>query len=146
MSLQKAQITVHPPLTQKKLTRYHKKEGTFIIRDNQAKVLYIGRSTDLYNTICRLFQNKGVLQKYDSRKMHFEIIVTHLRTARIKSILQRYFRPVYNKRIQPVAHLNERQRWRAGKILEGYLQQSRFVSLEEVKGEHKTDSISSPKN
>lgn len=145
MSLQQAQITVHPPLTQKKLTRYLKKKGTYVIRDNKGKVLYIGYSKNLYDTICRLFQGNGILKEYDSRKMHFEIIFTTLRVPCIKSILQRHFKPAYNSRIQPIERLNDCQKRQAKRILEAYLQQSRFTPLKEVQGDHQTDLEPLPK-
>ncbi|MGH1338734.1 MAG: hypothetical protein ACRBFS_21650 [Aureispira sp.] len=139
MPSQKAQITVHPPFEYNKLSRYDKHKGTFIIRDKKDRVLYIGFSKDLCNSIRRLFQNKGKLQQYDLRQVRYEVILTGLVTPCFKSILQRHFKPLHNARIQSVRRLNSHQTWRAKNILQHYLQQSRFTPLE-VTGKHKTDS------
>jgi hypothetical protein len=87
-----------------------------------------------------MFQKGGKLQDYDLRRMHYEIIVTRLKTPSVKSILQRYFKPKYNQRIQAVSRLNAAQQRRAIAILTAYRSQSRFTPLERMEGEHKTDS------
>jgi len=134
MNVKDTSLTVQPPIPQKQLGRYRCRKGVFLIRQNET-VLYVGASENIYKTVMRLFQNQGVLCHLDRNRLRFEIVETTLRSPSVENVLKRYFLPEYNRRIKKLIKPTDYEKRQCKRILEGYLNQSRF----EVQGEHTTD-------
>ena len=129
-------MTVHSPVAQKHLSRYKKKKGVYLIRKKD-KVLYVGTSTDIRQTVMRLFHRNGSLSSFNYSLLSFEIISTSLRKPFIESVLKRLFNPPYNKRKpRSMSHPLFYEKKQSQIILDSYLKQTRF----EVEGNHQTDT------
>jgi hypothetical protein len=132
---QKTTLTVQSPIPQKYLSRYRAKKGVYLIRRNDT-VLYIGASSNVYKAVMRLFQSKGKLNHLDRNLLTFEIIESALLFRNIEAVLKRKYTPEYNERIKPLGTPTSYEKRHYKRILDAYLDQTRF----EVLGEHKSDS------
>lgn len=128
-------LTVQTPIPQKHLSRFKYQKGIYLIRRNET-VLYIGASTNIYKAVMRLFQKDGILSHLNHNELSFEVIETSLLSRHIENVLKRKYRPEYNKRIKPLGTPTAYEKRHYKRILDAYLEQTRF----EVQGEHKTDS------
>jgi len=135
MNNKELSLNVHAPIPQKKLGRYRDQKGVYLIRQGD-QVLYIGETSNIYKAAMRLFQGKDTLSAFDYNKAKFEVIITSLRSPSVADVLKRYFKPPYNKRIRTVYKPTDYEKRQSKRILEAYLEQSRF----DVAGEHQTDS------
>jgi excinuclease UvrABC nuclease subunit len=131
-------LTVQTPIPQKHLSRFRNKSGVFLIRRNDT-VLCIGSATNLYKVIMRLFQKNGILNNINRNKLTFEIVETSLLFRNIETVLKRRYKPEYNKRIKAEGKLSSYEIKRNKRILDNYLDQTRF----EAQGEHITDKNNS---
>lgn len=138
MSVKGQTLTVQSPIPQKHLNRFRAKKGVYLIRRNET-VLYIGASKNIYKAVMRLFQSNGKLIHLDRNQLTFEIIETPLLFRNIEAVLKRKYTPEYNERIKPLGKPTAYEKRHYKRILEAYLDQTRF----EVQGEHKTDSKTS---
>ena len=141
MTLKDTSLTVQPPIPQKHLGRHRNKKGVYLIRQNET-VLYIGASENIYKAVMRLFQKGGILSHLDHNRVQFEVLKTSLRFRTIESVLKRYFEPQYNKRIKRLTKLTKHERSQQNRVLDAFLDQTRF----DVPGEHQTDSKTIPQS
>jgi excinuclease UvrABC nuclease subunit len=141
MTNQKALInplTVHAPIPQKKLGRYRGSEGVFLIREKgKDEVLYVGRSTNLYNAIMRLFQNQGKFEEHSIQNFTFEILVyaQPYLYAWIYIYMRNFFRPKWNTNYKD-RRLTKAEKKQRERILEAYQEQSVIYD----NGEHQSDN------
>ncbi|MGH1336818.1 MAG: GIY-YIG nuclease family protein [Aureispira sp.] len=131
-------LTVHPSISSAKLGRYRAIKGIFVIRQNDT-VLYIGTSSNIYKAVTRLFQKKGALSHIDRRSAHFEIVIPPFRVQTTEIVLKRLFKPAYNLRPLPKDKPTAAQKRQSKRILESYLEQTRFDVVPK-EGEHKSDN------
>lgn len=127
-------VTVYPPVSSKQLGRYRSLAGLYIIRDRE-KVIYIGKSKDLYRGILRLFQKEGLLSHLDRRTYTFEVVFSTLRLASLQIVLKKLFKPEYNYLAKYPEQLTKYQRQQNERFLEQYFEQSRF----DMMGDNQTD-------
>lgn len=136
MSVKGSSLVVHPPIPQKKLSRYRASKGVYLIRYKGA-VIYIGCSrSGLCKSVTRMFQEGRVLSHFDIRRVKIELVLTSLQLNTVKNVLLRHFKPEYNKRFKALGITTEYERRHYRRIKRSYLEQSRF----EMFGEHQTDS------
>ncbi|WMX16549.1 hypothetical protein [Aureispira sp. CCB-E] len=134
MSVKGQTLTVQTPIPQKHLSRFRNKTGIYLIRRNET-VLFVGSSKNIYKAVMRHFQKGGALSELNRNKLTFEIIESNLLFRNIETVLKRYYLPKFNKRIKPKGKPSRYERSHYKRILEAYLNQTRF----EVQAEHKTD-------
>jgi hypothetical protein len=135
MNVKEASLTVQPPIPQKKLGRHRNQKGVFLIRQEDT-VLYLGASENIYKAVMRLFQKGGILSHLNRDRLQFEVVTTSMRSRTIEGVLKRYFEPKYNKRINRKKDLSKHEKSQQKRVLDTFLDQSRF----DVQGEQKTDS------
>lgn len=134
MSSKGKTLTVQSPIPQKHLSRFRAKKGIYLIRRNDI-VLYVGASKNIYKAVMRLFQSNGKLCHLERHELSFEIIETTLLFRNIEAVLKRKYTPEYNERIKPLGTPTAYEKRHYKRILDAYLEQTRF----EVQGEHKSD-------
>jgi excinuclease UvrABC nuclease subunit len=134
MTVKETSLTVQTPIPQKHLSRFRNKTGIYLIRRNE-KVLFIGSAKDIYKAVMRHFQKGGALSELNRNRLSFEIIESNLLFRNIETVLKRHYTPKFNKRIKPKGNLSNYEKRHFKRILEAYLNQTRF----EVQAEHKTD-------
>lgn len=132
-------LTVHAPIIASKLGRYRAVKGVFVLREND-RVIYIGNSKNIYKAVIRLFQKKGVLYHIDRRTINFEIVIPPFRVQTTEIILKRLFKPKYNIRPLPKEKQTRAQKRQSKRLLESYLEQTRFEVVVYKEGEHQSDN------
>lgn len=135
MAVKDTSLTVQTPIPQKYLGRFRASKGVYLIRHHET-VLYVGASENIYKAVMRLFQKGGNLSHLDRNRLQFEIIKTSIRFRTVEAVLKRFFKPKYNKRIKRVFTPTKHEKSHYKRILDTFLDQTRF----EVQGEQKTDS------
>lgn len=125
------------PISKSKLGRY-KAIGIFIVRRND-EILYIGKSSNVYEAASRLFQSKGKLSDININTVTFEIMLFNT-MKRCKTVFF-YFKDEltgkYNHKGTVKRRFSKHHNKFKKRALEEYKARSIFTDLS---GSHKTDN------
>lgn len=135
MNVKAKPLTVQTPIPQKHLSRYKQKAGVYLVRHEET-VLYVGSSKNLYKAIMQLFQKNGNMKHLNRNYLRFEIIESNLLFLNIETVLKRFYKPTYNKRVRLEDNPSQYEKRLYRRILKAFLEQTRY----EVLGEHQTDT------